>query len=338
MVAIKPSNIKSLIENPPDMYQAFLVYGVDTGMAMEYAVALVKVLTKKMGAGTEIISLGETDFIDQPDRLNVEAKTLSLFGENKIIRVRMNKNIKFPLIEELIKQRYDAHIIIEAGNLKKTDKLVKLFTARKNTATIACYADNARNISVLIDEVLSSVGCTIKPDARNSLVSLLGNDRAVSRSELEKLVLYTGENSEVTHAHIQSILGDSSQLLLDDIAFGLASGQFKKSHHLYQMMTASGMASSTVLIAINRHFLRLHMVIAKREKNIPLINAINLLRPPVHFMKKAEFEVQCKKWTLKRLNFALSHIQSCTRSIRQSTMVENSLVEQLFISLCRISK
>ncbi len=338
MVAIKPAQIKSTVQKPPSTYQAYLVYGVDSGMAMEYAIALVDNLKKASKSAVELISLGETDFIDQPDRLNIEAKTLSLFGEEKIIRVRMNKNLKFPLIQELMKESYDAKIIIEAGNLKKTDKLVKLFTAMNNCAAIACYMDNARDIAVLIDEVLSQSSCSIKAESKKMLISVLGNDRAVSRSELEKLVLYTGENQEITEKHIQAILGDSSQLLLDDISFGLASGQFKQSHHLYSLMIASGTAPAAILIAINRHFLRLHIVISKRERNITIDLALKMLRPPVHFTKKTDFQNQCKKWTLKRVNLALEAIQDCTKKNRQSTLIEHATLEQLFIQLCRLSK
>ena len=338
MVAIKPANLKALLKSPPPLYSAYLVYGVDSGMAMEYSVTLVKALSKQSGSGAEIISLGESDFSDEPDRLNIEAKTLSLFGEEKIIRVRMNKHLKYPLLEELIKESYDAKIIIEAGNLKKTDKLVKLFTAQKNTAAIACYSDNARDIAMLIDDVLSKAHCTIQSESKKILISMLGNDRAVSRSELEKLVLYCGDNSEISNTDIQAILGDSSQLILDDISFALGSGQFKKAHHLFQMITASGVARAGVLIALNRHFLRLHMVTSKRERNITLENAIKMLRPPVHFLKKVEFEMQSKKWTLKRLNLALEQIQDCTLKSRQSTLIENSSIEQLFIQLCRLSQ
>ncbi len=337
MVAIKASQIPSIINKPPSLYQAFLVYGPDSGMAMEYAIGLVTSLSKQAGTGAEVISLGETDIQDQPDRLNVEAKTLSLFGEDKIIRVRHNKHLKFPLLEELLTGGYDAKIIIEAGNLKKTDKLVKLFTAKNNTASIMCYADNARNIAQLIDDVLKPASCSIDNESKKILISLLGNDRAVSRSELEKLVLYKGDNSTINSHDIQAILGDSSQLLLDDISYGLASGQFKQAHELYQMMLASGIARAGVLIALNRHFQRLHTIISKREKNVPLVNAISQLRPPVHFMKKAQFEIQCKKWTLKKLNIALYLIQTCTSETRQSTLVENATIEQLFLKLCRLS-
>jgi len=68
----------------------------------------------------------------------------------------------------------------------------------KTAVAIGCYPDGERDLAKLIDDELRVSNLRIAPDARASLMALLGGDRQASRNELKKLALYAHGEREVT--------------------------------------------------------------------------------------------------------------------------------------------
>ena len=88
-----------------------------------------------------------------------------------------------------------------------------------NAAAIACYPDNERDLEPLIRAALKSEGLSIEHDTLQMLISRLGSDRGVTRSELEKLSLYAMGDKVVTEAHIDAVMGDEiHQLRIEEAA------------------------------------------------------------------------------------------------------------------------
>lgn len=94
----------------------------------------------------------------------------------------------------------------------------KICEREKNAAAIECYPDTAKEIAHLIDAEVAAARLSIAPDAKALLVSLLGQDRLSTRSELAKLVLYAHAEGEIRLDHVEAIVSDASSLMLDPSA------------------------------------------------------------------------------------------------------------------------
>mgnify|MGYP001336195359 CR=1 FL=1 len=154
----------------------------------------------------------------------------------------------------------DALVIIEAGTLTPRSKLRSAFEASKQAAAIPCYSDEGQGLRNIVLETLGQSQIRVSPDAMSYLLENLGSDRMVSRSELEKLRLYMGEETEVTIADAIACVGDSSSMALDDIAFSAASGKIERLTHLLDRGRREGTAAISILRGVGRHFERLHLV------------------------------------------------------------------------------
>ena len=114
------------------------------------------------------------------------AKTASLFGERRVVRVRnAGKSLTVP-VSELAVDPAGAIVVLEAGNLAPRDALRALVEGAKTGRALPCYADTDETILRLITETFAKAGIAADPDVAVTLRDSLGNDREVTRRELEK--------------------------------------------------------------------------------------------------------------------------------------------------------
>src|SRR5690606_3600092 len=175
-----------------------------------------------------LVSLQMSEIEADPQRLGIAARTPSLFGSGRVIRVRGANGKLAPTLNELLDERADAILLIEAGDLKPADALRKLAESRRDARALPCYADNARDLDALIRATFQDSGITTDPDLVPFIRDLLGNDRQVTRGELEKLVLFAQESKVLTRADVEALCGDNAALAIDSVVDAIGTGHTAK--------------------------------------------------------------------------------------------------------------
>ncbi len=228
-------------------------------------------------------------------------------------------------------------LIAEAGNLKGDSKLRELFSKAANLAAVACYEDDNRTLAGVITETLQPHRISIGNEARQRLVELLGADRSLSRNELEKLVLYVGAGNEVTIEAIDAIVGDAAGLQLDEIAMAATAGRSGAALADFDRALAGGKSVQSLLLALQRHVLRLHQVRAAIDSGSAFEQAVRSMRPPLHFKVIEAFTTQLRAWTLVDLQKAVSDAQSAIAASRRMPLLERELAERLNLDIASIA-
>lgn len=338
MVAVKAHQAAAFLKAPDPKLSAFLFFGSDAGLVAERAHALAKLVAARETPEGEILRFDDADLDSDPDRLAIELETLPMFGGRKVIRAttgrRLNTNLLKPLVQG---GRLAATLIVEGGNLKPDDALRALFEKSEHAAAIACYADEAADLETLVREVLKTHGLAIAADAREALVGRLGADRALSRNEIEKLALYASGKTEIEVGDVEAVVGDAAEMTLDCIPAATAAGDGARAVIECDRWVASGESPQAVIVALQRHFQRLHRVRAAIDGGRTLDDALKALRPPLHFKQKQAFAVQCRTWTLDRLIRAQWGIAIAARAARLTPALEAALVERLLLDLARLA-
>jgi len=337
MIAVKLAQANAFISRPDPAIRAVLVFGPDAGLVVERAGKLAALIAGRDDPAGEIIRIDDADLADNPDRLAVELMTVPMFAGAKIVRVKAGPKLGFPVIQDFHDDPPEATVlIVEAGDLKKGAKLRSLFERAPRSAAIPCYADDQRSLAQLIDEELRAAGLAIKPDAKRHLAGLIGSDRHLSRSELNKLAIYATGQSQVTIEDVDAVIGDTSSLTMDMIAFAAMSGHTGTCLHQLDRMRTAGTPISAILTVLGRHVARLHKVRTDVDAGAPMDGALRGLRPPVHFRQEAEFTNQCRRWSAKGLLTALSRVREATRRCRTEAALEDITAERLLISLSQM--
>jgi len=94
-----------------------------------------------------------------------------------------------------------------------------------------------------------------------------------------------------------------------------------------------GESAQSVILALQRHFLRLHRLRGGLDEGRSLDELMRALKPPPNFKQKATIEQQARAWSLTSLNAALSRIGEAAKAARLSSGLEESLTERLAMDL-----
>ena len=339
MVAVKAHLAQGFLKSPDPKLSAFLFFGSDPGLVSERSMQLAKRLAESETPPGEVLRLDDTDLESDPDRLAIELRTIPMFGGKKFIRATMGRRITAASIKPLIEEGGLAGVlIVEAGNLKPDDAMRAAFEKSASAAAIACYADEAQDLAALVRDVLGQAKMSISPEAQQMLVARLGADRTLSRGEIEKLVLYARGKAQIEADDVEAIVGDASELAIDNILLATASGDSGRAIRECSRAAAAGESAQTIILAAQRYFQRLHRVRIALDEGRQFDDAIRQLRPPLFFKHKPAFSAQLRQWSSKQLVEALTEIAAAAKAARLGSALEEPIAERLLWSLAQRSK
>src|SRR5262249_42951763 len=200
-----------------------------------------------------LVKLDGDELSAEPSRLVDEALTVPLFGGRRAIRVRAGSRSFASGVETLAEMPLrDCRIVIEAGDLRAESPLRKACERARTAVAIGCYPDTERDLAKLIDDELRAANLKIAPDARASLMALLGGDRQASRNELRKLTLFALGEGEVTLDHVMAVVADASELKLDPIVDGAFAGKPELVESEYAKAMVAGTYPGVIISAAQR--------------------------------------------------------------------------------------
>lgn len=332
MVAYKASAVAGFLRSPQPDCRAVLVYGPDAGLVAERASALAQIFAKRGNGETEIVRLDDRDLADDPARLEVEVNTVPMFASQSIVRITAGPRLDAQALKALLATDFANHLIVEAGNLRPDSGLRKLFEAHKRAAALPCYSDQ-RDLAGLIDAELAEAGLRIDRDTRDYLMTRLGADQALSRSEVVKLALYAQGQGRISHDDIEAIVGDAAETALENFVYATSGGDAKAALAELQRLAAAGTDQQAALAALGRHFTQLHRIAATASAGDSLEQSVKSLKPRLHFKREPVFLSHCKRWGATRLAHALPLIQEATRRARRSPELEGAFAERLVLTL-----
>ncbi len=332
MVAYKAHTVPGFMRSPDPACHAILVYGPDAGLVAERAVALAQMIVKRGKGQTEIVRLDDRDLAEDPARLEVELKTTPMFAAQSVIRVTAGQRLDVQALKALLATPSDNALIVEAGNLRPDSGLRKLFEAHKSAVALPCYSDEKFTLGV-IDAELAVAGLSIDRETRDYLMTRLGADQALSRSEVVKLALYAQGAERIELEDIEAIVGDAAETALENFAYAVSGGEAKAALIELQRLAAAGTDRSSALSALGRHFTQLHRVATAQASGGSLEQATKSLKPRLHFKREPVFVAHCKRWGANRLSQAMPLIQEAVRRTRRSPDLESALAERLVLTL-----
>jgi DNA polymerase-3 subunit delta len=334
MPAVKPQQAPGFLKAPPADLAAVLFHGSDPGLVSERSATLAHVLAAREKPPGEILKVDDAELDDDPGLLETELQTRPMFSGRRIVRAIAGRKISAQLLKLILAAvPLEGVLIVEAGNLKTGDALRDLFEKHALCYAVACYPDSAADIDHLISDVLASFGLKIDGDARDLLQSRLGADRALSRSEIEKLALYCLGRPIITFEDVDALVGDAAGLAVERIAEAAADGRTKDAISDFGRGLASGESAQMIIGVVQRYFVKLHRVRSDVDQGQRLDDALKFVRPPLFFKQKDVFARQVRSWSRGQLDQALRRIAKAAKAARLSSRLEDVIAERLILAL-----
>ncbi len=342
MAQKKAHEVDGFLGRLQKQYPIILIYGPDKGLVSERAAAFAKLTGVKLDDPFSNIRLEASELDRDPTRLADEAHTISLFGGERLIWIRNVGNQKnlVDVIRQLVKAPPEqTYLLIEAGDLKKGSGLRTAIETASTAMALPCFADDARALEGLIDQVLGDYKLTISLDARKWLRDSLGGDRLISRSELEKLCLYALHKGEISIEDVKEVVSDVSALNYDEIIDAILMGDMVGFNNRFDRQVATGSALFLILSAAQRQFQQLQLLRNLVEnENKTASSAVASARPPIFFRRQKIMEQAVSNWSSSQISQAMERLQRAVLESRQNASLSEVIIRQALLALAVIAK
>ncbi|MGI9481335.1 MAG: DNA polymerase III subunit delta [Hyphomicrobiales bacterium] len=336
MANFKPAQFEQFLRNRDSAIKAFLIFGQDRGRVRESASKLVASVAGDLNDSFNITRLDDDTLAKDPARLADEAQAISMMGGDRVVWVRDAGNGFQAAFKSYSENPVgDALIVAEAGNLRKGTSLRNLFEKARNAAALPCYEDSHTDIHRVIEEQFSQFDLRITNDARMLLVSVLGGDRALTRSEIEKLSLYCQGQGKVEISDVEAVCGDTSALTMDQMLDAVFSGDLAGADKQFSRLMQSGVIASSTISAASNHLIRLQHMAIEVQSGKPTRQVVDATRPPIFWKRKNAFARQLQIWDPESLQAASHTLSEAELKSREMADLANAIVSRAFISISR---
>lgn len=327
------------VKSPDPAVRAILIYGPDMGLIRERTEALTKFAAGDPPDPFNVVDLPCEKLRKDPALLADEAAAISFVGGRRAIRIGNAGDSISKLFKEFSQYPAgDALVILEGGELGPRSSLRKLFEKEKNLAALPCYSDDGRSLGQVITEILGAAGLGVEPDARSYLIEQLGADRRLTRSELDKLVLYKNGEGSVSLNDAKACTGENSGFSLDEVAQSAANGDQKSLEKALSRALDEGNQPITVLRSVSRHFQKLHLVSGYVSEGVDLEQAMKKLRPPLFFKVADAFKGQVSRWPPRKLETALGYLTEAELDCKTSGYPAEAICGRTLIRIAQAAR
>lgn len=339
MAVLKGAGIDRFLRSPDMAVKALLVYGADEGRVRELAQAAVAAVAGSLDDPFRVARLSDDQLGDDPALLADEARALSMTGGRRAVWVRQaGGGFQKALELFLAAPAGDALVVAEAGALAKTSKLRQQTEKAAEVAVVACYEDTPDDLRRLASEMARRDGLAFEPDALALLVEQMGADRASSRGEIEKLLLYCHGGRSITAADVQAACGDASGVSIDELVDAVMDGDAAGAVRMFDRLQGEGMPASVLLGQCLSHLVRLRSLRFDVDAGKDREAAVRAARPPVFFQRAGRIARQLGMWDRASLATAASTIQAAVDQTRHFPALEAAIAERAFLVLARKSQ
>ena len=333
---LAPRDIPALLKAPTMTAKKVLIFGKDEGLVRERADILSKKIVEDLTDPFNVVRLSQSQIDNHPGSVADELSAISMMGGARLVRLDQVKDSATKPIEICLEQESgDNVLIVTAGDLGPTSKLRKLFEKEKQLLSIACYSDGVREIEGLIYEVFGSHKLKANPSVVGFLKENLGNDRLVSRSELEKICLFKAndENRDVSLDEVQRLIGDSGALALFEIASAVTSGLPQVADSLIDRAIRQGESPVAILRTLESRLQRLYYIRGQMDEGVGLEAAFNKIFPRLHFKDKDAFKIQIPKWNINKISDALKACFEAEQQCKTTGLPDISICSRTCLSI-----
>ena len=333
------ARIAAFLQRPDQTIRAVLLYGPDIGLVRERADVLARTVCPDLKDPFRVADLSGAALAADPARLADEAAQLSLIGGRRVIRVHDAADRLAGLFRGFLDAAPgDGFIVVEAGDLPGSSALRRVFDTSPRAAAIGCYPDAPRDRAAVIRDTLRAHRLTASGEATQYLVEHLGNDRLLTRAELEKLALYAGEGGHVEIDDVRLSIGDSAALATDDAVMAAAEGDAARVDRVIDRVLQEGESAVSVVRAMLRHLQRLHVFAARVAAGTTAAEVVRTARPPIFYRQEDSFKRQLVLWNEVGLRAQLKRIAQAELHMKLTGLPADTVCREALLAVAQAAR
>lgn len=320
--------IPTFINNNLSSVQGALVYGEDVGLTREYQGDILK----KLGISDfDCIRLTVADIESDSDSILNASQSQSLLGggDSRVVRVDEISPKCANAMQTFLSSDSNGFLLVVSGNLPPSNPIRKMFETAKNAVALPCYPDDDRSIRQLVGDTMRKHNIRISPDALQWVQGNMGADRMMTRMELEKLILYAGDQKTLDINDVQQCLVDSADHRVDDVVYAVANGNVRALENNLGVLLSEGVSGIQILRMMQSHFINLHRASIDLQAGM----SMDQVTKSVFWKHKKAFIAQLQKWRIPALVRALFVLAEAEKKCKQTGTVESMVLSRAFYNI-----
>lgn len=321
-----------------ESFQSFLIYGPNEGLIREN----IEIIYKNFSEGTdsEKVNINGKQLDENISILNDEISTISLFSEKKFIILDSAKEKHASLIEDCMSLNFkNTCMVVKQDNLTKSSSIRKLYETSKNHFCLACYDDDIKVLSSLLEKFQKEHGVIMDSDVKSFLLNNLSNDRMVIKNELEKILLTLGKDDrKVDIEKLRYILHDSAYSDFQQINNYILFGNTEKGSKSLEKLFNLGTNPVAILKSFNNYIMRIRLTQVELSKGKQFDEAIKVLRPPVFWKEKSDFKHHCLMWPANVIENIINEVLSSEIKCMTNNVIAKEQCERTLFGISSTAK
>ncbi len=307
-----------------------LIHGEDEGQIRERSQALTRQVAGSLNDPFLVVELGRDGWSQIP----AEMAALSMIGGRRVIVVREATEAVLGQATQALKGPGGALLILEAPGLGK-GKLRSFAETIQDGVAIACYPDEGRGLTDLVKAGLAEFRVTIDEDALAWLSQALSGDRAVMRSEVEKLALLAEQGGQVDLDMARDCTGENAAGSADEGLLAAMGGHIEAADGGVEAAIQDGLTGVAVLRMAVSLLQRLHQARLRMDDGESAADAVRLMRPPVFFRAQTATAGCLAIWSSLALLRALEEARQTELACKRTGSRQELLARRFVAGLAR---
>ena len=321
-----------------ETFQSFLLYGPNEGLIRQNIDIIYKNFSKVTECEKVYISGKQLD--ESISILNDEISAISLFSEKKFIVLESVKEKHASIIEGALSLDFkNTCMVIKQDNLAKSSSIRKLYETSKNHFCLACYDDDIKMLSSLLEKFQKEHSITFDSDVKSFLLNNLSNDRMVIKNELEKILLsLSKDDRKVDIEKLRYILHDSAHTDFQQINNSILFGNTEKGSKSLEKLFNLGTNPVAILKSFNNYIMRIRLTQVELSKGKSFDEAIKILRPPVFWKEKSDFKRHCLMWPANVIENIINDVLSSEIKCMTNNVIAKEQCEKTLFGISSTAK
>jgi DNA polymerase-3 subunit delta len=230
-------------------------------------------------------------------------------------------------------------VVIVAGALRATSRLLKLTLAQPSALAFASYIPEGRDADRLVLDLARQAGLVMRPDAARRVAEGTGGNRALIESELKKFALYLDAAPDrpkpIDHDLIDALGADSDEGDLSRLAEGVAGGDPAQVQAELLRLSTQGVEGITLVRALLRRMLLLARLRAEVDRG-KSVDAVMTSEGKYLFWKEKPIIAQeLSRWRPDLLAKAISRLMDAEREVKAAGGLGPLAVDEELLAICR---
>ena len=311
----------------------FYFCGPDESGSSDAAATIARLLGE-----AEKIDLAGADLRKDAARLADEARSVSLFGDKRVINVRCAGDEVFDAVEALIASPVEGWpVLIVASGASDKSRVAKLLADRPDALVAMFHPADVRSVAQVVRTMADGLGVRLGDDLAERIARNAALDARTARSEVEKLALYLDASPQAPRSAdaqaldaIGAVNADDGLMPLVNVALSGESGRLAGE---LARMRELGLSPVGVLLMAERRAAQLAMLAGKLGRRSDISALLEQER--VFFRDQTDVANQLRRWRGRKLERLIAKLADLHRALLADSRNAELLLAQGFAEIAR---